>query len=63
MELTAVALKLYEQLMYYMQDLRSKLPPIEHVKTHLKLVLNSTEDLKDEAYIQVLKQIKDNPDQ
>lgn len=62
-ELRSLALKLYEELQYYMFDKKSKLNPVEHVKKHLKMGINATEDIKDEAYIQVLKQIKDNPDQ
>jgi len=45
-----------------MFDRKSTKKPIEHVKKHLKLTLHGTLELKDEAYIQVLKQIKDNPD-
>lgn len=53
---------MFEELMYYMFDQKSKLSPVEHVKRHLKLGISATEDLKDEAYVQVLKQIKDCPD-
>lgn len=62
-ELQKVAIKIYEELLTYMGDIRGKLKPYEYVKNHLKLVINSTEDLKDEAYVQILKQIKDNSDQ
>ena len=62
-DLNSVALKLYEELMYYMKDKKSKYNSVDHVKKHLKLGINATEDIKDEAYVQVLKQIKDNPDQ
>ena len=46
--------------MSYMGDRRSAKKPIKNVKKHLELTLNSPEDLKDEAYVQVLKQIKDH---
>ncbi len=62
-ELQKVAVKIYEELLTYMGDIKGKMKPYEYVKNHLKLVINSTEDLKDEAYVQILKQIKDNTDQ
>lgn len=61
-ELNSVAIKLYEELMYYMYDKKVKTTPVDHVKKHLKMTINATEDLKDEAYVQVLKQITDCPD-
>jgi len=41
-----------------MNDRKSSKPPIDHVKKHLKLTMNAAEELRDEAYVQVLKQIK-----
>jgi hypothetical protein len=49
-------------LLSYMLDRKSSKKPIDHIKKFLKLTMNSHEDLRDEAYIQVLKQIKDHKD-
>lgn len=43
-----------------MCDRKSSKKPIEHAKKHLKLTINASEEVKEEAYIQVLKQIKDH---
>lgn len=59
-DLDHVAVELYDLLKYYMQDKKSSKSPIEFVKKHLKLCMNSPEDIKDEAYVQVLKQMKEN---
>jgi len=40
-----------------MTDRKSSKVPLEHVKKHLNLTINSPIELKNEAYIQVLKQI------
>jgi myosin-7 len=56
------AIQLFKNLFSYMGDRKSSKKPILHAKKHLKLTLNAPEDLKDEAYIQVLKQIKDHKD-
>lgn len=45
-----------------MFDRKSSKKPIEHVKKFLKLTLYATTELKDEAYLQILKQIKDHKD-
>jgi len=45
-----------------MLDRKSTKKPLDHVKKHLTLTISSNQDLKDEAYIQVLKQIKEHPD-
>lgn len=45
-----------------MFDRKSSKRPVEHVKKYLKLVMNSVKELKDESYIQVLKQIKEHKD-
>src|SRR5689334_22711916 len=48
--------------MSYMNDRKSSKQPIDHVKKHLKLTFPAEQPLKDEAYVQVLKQIKDHKD-
>jgi myosin-7 len=60
LELKAVAVQLFRNLMSYMTDRKSSKKPLAHVKKHLKLTMNADEKLKDEAYLQVLKQIKDH---
>jgi hypothetical protein len=45
-----------------MKDRKSSKEPIKHVKKHIKLTLYAHQELKDEAYVQVLKQIKDHKD-
>ena len=40
-----------------MNDRSSSKPSLEHVKKYLHLVINAPIELKNEAYIQVLKQI------
>jgi myosin-7 len=59
-ELEETSIQLFKNLLSYMGDRRSSKLPIKHVKKHIKLTLQSAEDLKDEAYVQVLKQIKDH---
>jgi len=46
-----------------MGDRKSKISPISNVRQHLKISMNAAEDLKDEAYVQVLKQINCHYDQ
>jgi hypothetical protein len=61
-ELYETAVQLFKNLTSYMGDrVSSKKNPYHHLKKHLKLAMNSAEDLKDEAYVQVLKQIAHNP--
>lgn len=43
-----------------MYDRKSSKKPLAHAKKHLKMTLNASEEIKDEAYVQVLKQIKDH---
>ena len=45
-----------------MYDRKSTKKPIGHIRKHLTLTFNANSEVKDEAYIQVLKQITDNPD-
>lgn len=61
-ELQDFACQIFKNLMSYMGDRKSSKKPINHVKKFLKLTINSAEDLKDEAYTQILKQIKDHRD-
>lgn len=46
-----------------MGDRKSSKKSSGHIKKHLKLTMTSSEELKDEAYVQVLKQIKEHNDQ
>ena len=45
-----------------MGDRKSSKKTTGHAKKHLKLTMTSCEDLKDEGYVQVLKQIKEHKD-
>jgi len=45
-----------------MLDRKSTKKPLDHLRKHLTLTFNSESDLKDEAYMQVLKQLKDHPE-
>lgn len=56
------AIQIYKNLLSYMGDRKSGKKPIQHIKKHLKLSLNAAEDLKDEAFVQILKQIKNPKD-
>jgi hypothetical protein len=60
--LKEIALKIFKNLVSYMGDRKSVKRPIDNVKKHLKQTLNAPEDLKDEAYVQVLKQINGHTD-
>jgi len=46
-----------------MFDRNTSKKPIDHIRKHLTITMNGPMCLKDEAYIQVLKQIKGNPDE
>lgn len=61
-QLHDTGVQIFKNLMSYMGDRKSTKKPTGHLKKHLKLTLNAPEDLKDEAYVQVLKQIKDHKD-
>jgi hypothetical protein len=60
--LNDVAVQIYKNITSYMNDRKSTKKPINHIRKILKLTLTSPEDLKDETYIQILKQIKDHRD-
>ena len=45
-----------------MGDRKSTKQPINHIRKHLKFTINSSQELKDESYCQVLKQITGHPD-
>lgn len=57
-----LACQLFKNLMGYMTDRKSSKEPIHHARKHLQLSLNEKAPVKDEAYVQVLKQIKDHKD-
>ena len=54
-------IQLFKNLMSYMGDRKSSKPPFMHAIKHLKIALASSEEVKDEAYLQVIKQITRNP--
>ena len=59
--LEEIALQLFKNLVSYMGDRSSsKAPPLHAIK-HTRLALRSPEEVKDEAYLQVIKQITRNP--
>lgn len=45
-----------------MGDRKSSKQPINHIRKHLKFTINASQELKDEAYVQALKQITAHPD-
>ena len=59
--LEEVALQLFKNLMSYMGDRSSSKNPQLHVIKHTRLAMRSPEEVKDEAYLQVIKQITRNP--
>ena len=56
-----IALQLFKNLMSYMGDRKSSKGPKLHAVKHTKLAMGSPEEVKDEAYMQVIKQITRNP--
>ena len=59
--LEEVALQLFKNLMSYMGDRSSSKNPQLHVVKHTRIAMSSPEEVKDEAYLQVIKQITRNP--
>ena len=59
--LEEIAIQLFKNLMSYMGDRKSSKSPKLHAIKHTRLAMGSPEELKDEAYIQVIKQITRNP--
>ncbi|MCQ2820064.1 MAG: hypothetical protein MJ252_22585 [archaeon] len=55
------ALQLFKNLQSYMGDRQSSKVPIKHVMKYIRLTMSAPEELKDEAYIQVLKQVNGHP--
>ena len=60
--LSELAIQLFKNLLSYMGDRKSSKKPALHLVKYIRLTINSPEELKDEAYVQVLKQIKDHKD-
>ena len=61
--LEAIAVQLFKNLMSYMGDRSSSKNPQLHIVKHTRLAMGSPEEVKDEAYLQVIKQITRNPNQ
>jgi hypothetical protein len=59
--LEEIELQLFKNMMSYMGDRRSSKSPQLHIIKHTKLAMGSPEEVKDEAYLQVIKQITRNP--
>lgn len=60
--ITDESIKSFKHLLSYMGDRTSSKNPIKHACNHLKLCLKFAGSIFDEAYVQVLKQMNDNPD-
>jgi hypothetical protein len=59
--LEEIALQLFKNLMSYMGDRSSSKNPQLHIIKHTRIAMGSPEEVKDEAYLQVIKQITRNP--
>ena len=56
----SIALQIFRNLLSYMKDRKSSKKPILHARKFLKLTLHSNQIIKDEAYLQIYKQINNN---
>ena len=59
--LEEIAIQLFKNLRSYMGDRTSSKSPQLHAVKHTRLAMGSPEEVKDEAYMQVIKQITRNP--
>ena len=59
--LEEISLQLFKNMMSYMGDRKSSKSPKLHAIKHTRLAMGSPEEVKDEAYLQVIKQITRNP--
>ena len=59
--LEEIAIQLFKNLVSYMGDRTSSKSPQLHAIKHTRLAMGSPEEVKDEAYLQVIKQITRNP--
>ena len=59
--LEEISIQLFKNLVSYMGDRKSSKNPHLHIVKHTRLAMGSPEEVKDEAYMQVIKQITRNP--
>ena len=59
--LEEISIQLFKNLVSYMGDRTSSKSPQLHAIKHTRLAMGSPEEVKDEAYLQVIKQITRNP--
>ncbi|MCQ2819145.1 MAG: hypothetical protein MJ252_17925 [archaeon] len=57
----AIAIQLFRNLLSYMTDRKSSKRPVMHARKFLKLCINAEDEVKNEAFLQVKKQITENP--
>lgn len=58
--LKPISIQIFRNLLSYMKDRKSSKQPIFHIRKFLKLTLHSEQIIKDEAYIQIYKQLQHN---
>ena len=56
----SIAIQIFRNLLSYMKDRKSTKKPILHARKFLKLTLHSNQLIKDEAFLQIYKQINNN---
>ena len=61
--LNNLAVQIFKNLLSYMGDRRSSKKENLHIMKHIRITMNSPEELKDEAYLQVIKQLTNNPNE